>query len=140
VLNDSSPAVEASHFVSHVLSASRAGTVRAQIHTTLDPHIQLTAQQILDSALAGLAKRHVHDGALLVIDHQHNEILGWVVGQTTSRRGAEPGYDTVLTARQPGSTMKPCYMRSHWTGLDCSDFDRRLGSVRSRRRRSAYFS
>jgi penicillin-binding protein 1C len=135
VLNDSSAAVEASHFVSHVLSASREGPVRAQIHTTLDPHVQLTAQRILDSALAGLAKRHVHDGALLVIDHQHNEILGWVVGQTTSRRGAEPGYDTVLTARQPGSTMKPLLyalaLERGWTAatlIDDSDLSEAVGA------------
>jgi penicillin-binding protein 1C len=135
VLNDSSAAVEASHFVSHVLSASREGPVRAQIHTTLDPHVQLTAQNILDSALAGLAKRHVHDGALLVIDHQHNEILGWVVGHTTSRRGAEPGYDTVLTARQPGSTMKPLLyalaLERGWTAatlIDDSDLSEAVGA------------
>src|SRR5882672_3853796 len=107
VLNDSSGSVEASHFVGHVLSASRSGSVRAQIRTTLDPHVQLTAQEILDSALTGLAKRHVHDAALLVIDHQHNEILGWVVGRGKTSRTTESGYDTVLTPRQPGSTMKP---------------------------------
>jgi len=135
VLNDSSAAVEASHFVSHVLSASRGGPVRAQIHTTLDPHVQLTAQKILDSALAGLAKRHVHDGALLVIDHQHNEILAWVVGRTTSRRVAEPGYDTVLTARQPGSTMKPLLyalaLERGWTAatlIDDSDLSEAVGA------------
>ncbi len=107
VLNDSSASVEASYFVSHVLSASRGAPARAQIRTTLDPNVQLTAQKILDGALARLARRHVRDGALLVIDHQNNEILAWVVGQKTSRRGPQLGYDTVLTARQPGSTMKP---------------------------------
>jgi penicillin-binding protein 1C len=111
VLNDSVAALEASHFVSHVLGGPRTGPIRAQIRTTLEPHVQITAQKILDGALAGLARRHVHDGALLVIDHRHNEILGWVIGRATSGHSATDrsglGYDTVLTPRQPGSTMKP---------------------------------
>jgi len=111
VLADSAPPLEASHFVRRVLNDTRSGPPGTQLRTTLDPHIQLTAQQILDGALATLARRHVHDGALLVIDHQRNEILGWVVGRPKAATGREPetglGYDTVLTPRQPGSTMKP---------------------------------
>jgi penicillin-binding protein 1C len=138
VLSDASVSLEASHFVSHVLSASRAGPVRAQIRTTLDPHVQGTAQNILDGALAGLAKRHVHDAALLVIDHQHNEIQAWVVGRTKSSRGAAVtaglGYDTVLAARQPGSTMKPLLyalaLERGWTAatlIDDADLSEAVG-------------
>jgi penicillin-binding protein 1C len=105
VLNDSESALDASYFVSHALNVAGTGPVRPQVRTTLDPHVQITAQNILDRALADLAKRHVHDGGVLVIDHQRNEIRGWVVGRTTMAAGA--GYDTVLTPRQPGSTMKP---------------------------------
>jgi penicillin-binding protein 1C len=111
VLNDSEAALDASYFVSHALSAAGTGPVTPQVRTTLDPHIQIIAQNILDRALADLAKRHVHDGGVLVIDHQRNEILGWVVGQTTVAGGAGDaaahGYDAVLNPRQPGSTMKP---------------------------------
>ncbi len=117
VLDASPPALEASHFVSHALNIARTGPVAAQIRTTLDPNVQLTAQKILDGALTGLAKRHVRDGAVLIIDHRRNEILGWVVGRTRPAAAAAAsedagnyaavGYDTVLTPRQPGSTMKP---------------------------------
>jgi penicillin-binding protein 1C len=129
VLDASPPALEASHFVSHALNVARTGPVTAQIRTTLDPNVQLTAQKILDGALTGLAKRHVRDGAVLIIDHRRNEILGWVVGRAQPTGGAaasgdgasgnaggaaeasaanQPvGYDTLLTPRQPGSTMKP---------------------------------
>jgi penicillin-binding protein 1C len=69
----------------------------------LDPEVQRTAQGILDAALLGLARRHVHDGGVIVIDHQRNQVLGWVVGRSKPGNG----YDTVLTPRQPGSTMKP---------------------------------
>jgi len=62
---------------------------------------------------------------VLIIDHRRNEILGWVVGRAAPAGSAAPattasatggyaasgdaavGYDTVLTPRQPGSTMKP---------------------------------
>jgi penicillin-binding protein 1C len=110
VLNGAPAAPEASHFVRHALDAGRTGPVSAQVRTTLDPHVQLIAQKILDGALADLARRHVHDGALLVIDHRRNEILAWVVGRATPSRDAADsasGYDTLLTPRQPGSTMKP---------------------------------
>jgi penicillin-binding protein 1C len=115
VLDAAQPALEASHFVSHALSLAR-GPVAAQIRTTLDPHMQLVAQRILDGALTGLARRHVRDGAVLIIDHRRNEILGWVVGRAApvgpaaaldGDSDAAVGYDTVLTPRQPGSTMKP---------------------------------
>ena len=129
VLDASPPALEASHFVSHALNVAHSGPVTAQIRTTLDPNVQPTAQKILDGALTGLAKRHVRDGAVLIIDHRRNEILGWVVGRAQPTGGAAAsgdgasgnaggaaadaaadqtvGYDTVLTPRQPGSTMKP---------------------------------
>jgi penicillin-binding protein 1C len=110
VLNGAPAAPEASHFVRHALDVRRTGPVSTQVRTTLDPHVQFMAQKILDGALTDLARRHVHDGALLVIDHRRNEILAWVVGRAAPSRDAADsagGYDTLLTPRQPGSTMKP---------------------------------
>ncbi len=135
-LAESERTIEASYFVSHTLSTSRKGPVPAQIRTTLDPDVQITAQKILDRALASLAKRHVHDGALLIIDHQRNEILGWVVGGAKSGAGASGlGYDTVLTPRQPGSTMKPLLyalaLEHGWTAatlIDDSDLSEAVGA------------
>jgi penicillin-binding protein 1C len=128
VLNEPTPSVEASHFVQRVLSQSRGNRVHSQIRTTLDPDVQLTAQHILDSALARLARRHVRNGALLVIDHQRNEVLAWVVS------GGMSGYDTVLTPRQPGSTMKPLLyalaLERGWTAatlIDDTDLSEAVG-------------
>lgn len=109
-IDDSAVALEASHFVVHALSLKRTAPVMPQIRTTLDPHVQVTTQKIVDRALGELSKRHVHDAAVLVIDHRRNEILAWVVGKggtPASDNSATVGYDTILTPRQPGSTMKP---------------------------------
>jgi penicillin-binding protein 1C len=113
--------LEAVHFVRHVLqqagqggalaaavAASGGGTpAGASIPSTLDPYVQVKVQQILDGALAALARRKVRDGAVLVVDHARNEILAWVVGRSGARKEDAIGFDTVLTPRQPGSTMKP---------------------------------
>jgi penicillin-binding protein 1C len=102
------PVADTAHFVAHVLSRYRAAPT-GELTTTLDPYLQAGAQRTLDVALAGLVKRHVRDGAVLVIDQARNEILAWVVGHPGGADAADSGlgYDTVLLPRQPGSTMKP---------------------------------
>jgi penicillin-binding protein 1C len=133
-------ALDASHFVSHVLeSAARSAPApRSQIRTTLDPEIQLVTQRLLDSALAAIAKRKVHDGAVLVIDTQRNEIQAWVVGRAAAGGAADSGgtngYDTLLTPRQPGSTMKPLLyalaLERGWTAatlIDDSELSESVG-------------
>jgi penicillin-binding protein 1C len=132
--------LDAGHFVSHVLDESVSGgqPPPARIRTTLDPHFQLLTQQILDSGLSAIAKRRVHDGAVLVIDTQRNEIEAWVVGNVHGSAGPiepEPnGYDTVMTPRQPGSTMKPLLyalaLERGWTAatlIDDSELSESVG-------------
>ncbi|HEX4389598.1 MAG TPA: transglycosylase domain-containing protein [Steroidobacteraceae bacterium] len=99
---------DAAHFVAHVLGHYPAAPT-GELATTLDPYLQSSVQRTLDVALAGLVKWHVHEGAVLVIDHERNEILAWVVGHPGGAAAADSGlgYDTVLLPRQPGSTMKP---------------------------------
>ena len=110
--NDHLP-LDASYFVTHVLHHSDAAAAVGTLTTTLDPFIQSATQQILDTALTGLARRKVHDGGVLIIDHSRNEILAWVVGHARTKGesadAVDPvmGYDTIVTPRQPGSTMKP---------------------------------
>jgi hypothetical protein len=128
-------ALEASHFVSHALNVARAGPVAGQVRTILDPHVQLTAQKILDGALTGLAKRQVRDGAVLIIDHRRNEILGWVVGRAAPAGGASAsedggyaavGYDTVLSGRDHQPHESPGVLRRwprarQWRGIAVRD-------------------
>ena len=134
------PGPDAGYFVAHVLEAVRLrpGPLPAEIRTTLDPHIQERAQEILGSELARLRKRNVRDGALLVIDHAQNEILAWVVGHDRAageaEGGAGRGFDSVRTPRQPGSTMKPLLyalaLEQGWTAatlIDDSDLSESVG-------------
>lgn len=129
--------VDASYFVAHVVR--RAGDIRKGIvTTTLDPYIQSSTQQILDTALTSLAKRKVHDGGVLVIDHTRNEILAWVVGHSRTESDSADetmGYDTILTPRQPGSTMKPLLysmaLEKGWTAatlIDDNDLSEAVGA------------
>ena len=100
------PKLDASHFVRRVLQ--QAPVASAHLPTTLDAWVQGEMQEILDTSLTSLSKRKVRDGAMLVIDHRRNEILAWVVARAHKTEADRAlGYDTVLTPRQPGSTMKP---------------------------------
>lgn len=131
MLDAAGPALNASHFVSYALGgAEDKSRLPAKIRTTLDPNVQAVAQKILDSALSRLEKRRVSDGAVLVIDHERNEIAAWVVG-----RSQQDGYDAILTPRQPGSTMKPLLyalaLEKGWTAatlIDDSELAESIGS------------
>jgi penicillin-binding protein 1C len=142
-LADARSPLDASHFVRRVLqqAADDGGAVIPErLQTTLDAYLQGQMQQVLDTSLNSLAKRRVRDGAMLVIDHQRNEILAWVVARARSGRDAAEGervlgYDTVLMPRQPGSTMKPLLyamaLERGWTAatlIDDSELSESIGS------------
>ena len=123
--------LRAEYFVGHVLADAKNGNgpTPAAIRTTLDPFVQRRTEEILASELQRLSKRKVHDGGVLVIDHANNEILAWVVGHNLARgeraEDAGRGFDTVLTPRQPGSTMKPLLyamaLEQGWTAATLID-------------------
>jgi penicillin-binding protein 1C len=93
--------IDAAHFVTRVPDVSAAEVV-----TTLDGSLQRKAQQLLDRQIASLSRRGVDDGAVLVVDHETDEILAWVNGGGFSQK--EGGQiDMVEVPRQPGSTLKP---------------------------------
>ena len=49
----------------------------------------------------------VHNGAVLVVDHQRSEVLAWVNSGASLEGIRESWIDGVNTPRQPGSTLKP---------------------------------
>lgn len=94
--------------VAAIMEMAGQGAERSapQLHTTLDAQIQATAERILRERLAALEKHHVYNGALLLVDHQSDEVLAWVnVSQGEGRRSQ--WYDAVTQPRQPGSALKP---------------------------------
>ncbi|NCC95063.1 MAG: penicillin-binding protein, partial [Opitutae bacterium] len=96
-----------SHFVVHAESQSGGGmAARGRIHTTIDLEVQDSAQRILDSRLEFLAKRQVHNGAVLIADHTTNEIIAWVVGFADRPDKPFNRIDAVTVRRQPGSALK----------------------------------
>jgi penicillin-binding protein 1C len=108
-LQESHLPVQATHFA-HYIYASRPAQhlqTRGRLFTTLDGSIQNAVQQILDQRLQNLQHKNVTHGAVLVVDHQTNEVLAWVnVGQPSlDKPGSQ--IDAVTTPRQPGSALKP---------------------------------
>ncbi|MDO5290122.1 MAG: penicillin-binding protein 1C [Pseudomonadota bacterium] len=75
------------------------------LHSTLDARVQRLAVQLLQQHLQELRGRHVHDGAVIVLDNASGEVLAWVGSSGPVSQAAE--VDGVLAARQPGSTLKP---------------------------------
>jgi penicillin-binding protein 1C len=98
--------VNAQQFI-HFISEKYPNSSELSIHTTLDAELQTTVQKILDTTLDGLKKEKVSNGAVLVVDHQTNEILAWVVGYATQKEKAFSQMNPVVIKRQPGSALKP---------------------------------
>lgn len=92
--------VQASHFVRYIAASRPIHLQSAVVHTTLDDALQARVQALLDRRLKDLEAKHVTHAALLIVDHQHNDVLAWVNAGGSS-------IDAIMTPRQPGSTLKP---------------------------------
>ncbi len=108
-LHDSHLPIQATHFANYIYTSQSAQQLQTmgRLHTTLDAGIQRAAQEILNQRVHDLRSKNVNHGAVLVVDHQTNEVLAWVnVGPPSLEK---PGslIDAVITPRQPGSTLKP---------------------------------
>lgn len=115
--------IDAGHFARFV-SSRHDGDGVPELTTTLDRTIQVTIQQILDQRLRDLGPHLVTNGAALVVDHRHNEILAWVVGGGFSDHSGA-SIDAITTPRQPGSTLKPFLyalaLERGWTAVTMID-------------------
>ncbi|MCK5524557.1 MAG: transglycosylase domain-containing protein [Thiomargarita sp.] len=101
--------VQATHFVNYIYTSHPAQHLQSKgrLYSTLNNSIQTAVQQILDQRVQELRRKNVNHGAVLVVDHQTNEVLAWVnVGQPSlDKPGSQ--IDAVITPRQPGSALKP---------------------------------
>ena len=108
-LKESELSLNATHFVNYLYAAQPIDSLQqqGQLHTTLDTRLQGLVQNILDQRLAGLKNQNVSNGAVLVIDHTTGEILAWVNAGSLASGVSHSHIDAVMTARQPGSALKP---------------------------------
>jgi len=116
-LNPTPPSlpVEARHYVRF----ARLQSSRDVLHTALDSSLQNQVQDILDARIKKLSGKNVTNGGAIVIDHENGDILAWVVAGARSKDTKAGDIDTILTPRQPGSTLKPflyaAALESGWT-------------------------
>lgn len=76
------------------------------VRTTLDRNVQRAAEQALAAALVPLAERNVTQGAVVVVDNESGDVIGYV--GSASWDDANGGRnDGARARRQPGSTLKP---------------------------------
>lgn len=97
--------VNALHFAAYV--RGHAGAAGNIIHSTLDAGLQKKVQGIIDTRVAGLSRKNLHNAAVLVADHTTGEILAWVVAGTGDDKTPGNLIDAVTVPRQPGSAQKP---------------------------------
>lgn len=125
--------VDAGHFLRRL--ARIDGRITPRVLTTLDAALQRNVQEILDQSLADIGDRGLVDGAVLIVNHQTDEILAWVNGGGMSTALPGAWIDAVTTPRQPGSTLKPFLyglaLERGWTAstiIDDSPLARPIGA------------
>ncbi|ALG68413.1 transglycosylase domain-containing protein [Beggiatoa leptomitoformis] len=101
--------IQAPHFVQHIYTSQPVDKLqnRGRLYTTIDASIQTSIQTLLDQRLSDLKKQRVSNGAVLVVDNQTANVLAWVNSGISSPNVPISFIDTVITPRQPGSTLKP---------------------------------
>jgi penicillin-binding protein 1C len=98
----------APHFTTRILHwAERDGTAAfGTWRTSLDLSLQAELEQETRHAVETLAERGARHAAAVVLDNRSGEILAWV-GSPDFWADTAGQVDMVLSARQPGSALKP---------------------------------
>lgn len=105
---------EAPHFVMYVRSLLEERYSREQlydgglrVYTSLDLDLQNEAQSIVQQRLKSIKDDNANDAALVAIDPKTGEILAMVGSADFHNDAIQGQINMALTARQPGSTLKP---------------------------------
>ncbi len=101
-------AFAAPHFCQMVLAQlhSMPG-VGHEIHTTLSGGLQARVESLADGHLEQLAKNHVTNAAVLVLDNASGAVKAWVGSRNFFDALHQGQVDGVRALRQPGSAVKP---------------------------------
>jgi penicillin-binding protein 1C len=126
-IRSATPPVRADHFVQYLYRLQPPLDLRGKgrLRTTLDAGLQRIVQSILDHRLKDLKDRGAKNGAVLIVDHQRNEVLAWVNSGVCLEEVSASWIDAVTTPRQPGSTLKPLLyalaLEKGWTAATMVD-------------------
>jgi penicillin-binding protein 1C len=97
----------APHFTTRVLSwAERQGLRQGTLRTSIDLSLQVEVEREIRHAVELLADRGARHAAAVVLDNASGEILAWA-GSPDFWADTAGQVDMVVSARQPGSALKP---------------------------------
>ncbi|MDQ5976637.1 MAG: penicillin-binding protein [Patescibacteria group bacterium] len=106
--------IRAPHFVFFILDELRKTydertlrTAGFRIVTTLDLHLQETAEQVVAEGAKRNAPRRASNAALVATDPESGEILAMVGSKDYFDSEIDGNFNVTLSARQPGSAFKP---------------------------------
>lgn len=125
---------DVSHFIGYAEAVQNNYSDTGVVNTTIDIELQVKAQKILNSRLDRLRKDNAGNGAVLIVNHESNEVLSWVIGYAGIDDKKYNKIDAVTVKRQPGSALKPLLyanaIREGWTAatmLDDSPLEESVG-------------
>jgi penicillin-binding protein 1C len=93
-----------SHFTKYIIS-NFVKEDDVKITTTLDINLQNSTQEVLNKHLKDLDKYNVNNAAVIILNNKNNDVVSWVVAN--NKDSNTNFYNTIVTKRQPGSTLKP---------------------------------
>jgi penicillin-binding protein 1C len=96
----------APHFTTRVLREMRDATRAVTLTTTIDAGLQAELEAEARQAVSLLGDRGVRQAAIVVLDNATGGVLAWV-GSPDFREPRSGQTDMVVSARQPGSALKP---------------------------------
>lgn len=133
-LKQSKSKLDVSHFIGYAETLKNRYPGSGIINTTIDVELQVKTQKVLDSRLIRLNKHNVNNGAVLIVNHETNEIVSWVVGYAGVDGKKFNKINAVTVKRQPGSALKPLLyanaIKKGWTAasmLDDSPLEESVG-------------
>lgn len=96
----------APHFTARVLQEAARAPQPPVLRTTLDAALQAELEAEARQSVALLADRGVRQAAIVVLDNASGDVLAWV-GSPDFWEPRHGQTDMVVSARQPGSALKP---------------------------------
>ncbi|MBK9761172.1 MAG: penicillin-binding protein 1C [Flavobacteriales bacterium] len=94
----------APHLLSTLIKKGHAG---AQVHTTIDAHLQLRATEACDRYAQRLVANEVHNAAALIIHVPTGEVRAYIGNLTNAGTEHANRVDLVRAQRSTGSVLKP---------------------------------